>query len=81
MVPGRSHVKTKAESSQKIVVNRGEMDWYFGVQRPKARRPTLKLVELDLGGDIGCRGTLAVGTKTLYGIKRVPQCSHIGSSV
>ena len=25
-------------------------------------------------------GTLAVGTKTLHGIKRVPQWSHIGSS-
>ena len=26
-------------------------------------------------------GTLAVGRKTLYGIKRVPQCSHKGSTV
>ena len=26
-------------------------------------------------------GTLAVGTKTLHGIKRVPQWSHIGSTV
>ena len=26
-------------------------------------------------------GTLAVGTKALHGIKRVPQCSHIWSTV
>ena len=26
-------------------------------------------------------GTLAVETKTLHGIKRVPQCNHIGSTV
>ena len=26
-------------------------------------------------------GTVAVGTKALHGIKEVPQCSHIGSTV
>ena len=28
----------------------------------------------------GLVGTLAVGTKALHGIKRVPQCSHLEST-
>ena len=48
----------------------------LNTSKPSEHPPSGGKLSRDLGGNI-----LAVGTKTLNGIKRVPQCSHIGSTV